>query len=70
MTQSKEILTTKEVAEYLKIHPLTVMKHAREGRIPAFRIGTDWRFHKKHIERWIKEKSAQQFKAKERKELV
>ncbi len=52
----KEILTTKEVAEYLHIHPFTVHKLAREGKIPAFKIGTDWRFHKNYIDRWIKEK--------------
>lgn len=58
MSKSKEILTAKEVAEYLNIHPLTVHKYAREGKIPAFKLGMDWRFHKKFIERWIKEKSA------------
>jgi len=56
MLREKEILTTKEVADYLNIHPLTVHKYAREGKIPAFKIGTDWRFHKKYIERWIREK--------------
>ena len=56
MSKDKEILTTKEVAEYLKIHPLTVHRYAREGKIPAFKIGTDWRFHKKYLEKWIKEK--------------
>ncbi len=56
MPKNKEILTAKEIAEYLGIHPLTVHKYAREGKIPAFKIGTDWRFHKKHIEKWIKEK--------------
>ncbi len=58
MSKYKEILTAKEVAEYLNIHPLTVHKYAREGKIPAFKLGMDWRFHKKFIERWIKEKSA------------
>ncbi len=58
MSKLKEILTAKEVAEYLNIHPLTVHKYAREGKIPAFKLGMDWRFHKKFIERWIKEKSA------------
>lgn len=53
---SKEIMTTKEVAEYLSIHPLTVHKYAREGKIPAFKIGTDWRFHKKSLEKWIHQK--------------
>ena len=53
---NKEILTVKDVAEYLNIHPLTVQKYARAGKIPAFKIGTDWRFHKEYIEKWIKEK--------------
>jgi excisionase family DNA binding protein len=56
MDQEKEIMTAKEVAAYLNIHPLTVHKYAREGKIPAFKIGADWRFHKKYIESWIKQK--------------
>ena len=70
MTKDKEIMTAKEVAEYLSIHPLTVHKYAREGKIPAFKIGTDWRFHKKHIERWIKEKSASGMYARAHKSPV
>ncbi|MBM3250062.1 MAG: helix-turn-helix domain-containing protein [Candidatus Omnitrophica bacterium] len=70
MTKNKEIMTAKEVAEYLNIHPLTVHKYAREGKIPAFKIGTDWRFHKKYIERWIREKSTYSPKGKENKTLV
>jgi len=54
--KEKEIMTAKDVADYLNLHPLTVHRYAREGKIPAFKIGTDWRFHKKYIERWIKEK--------------
>jgi len=57
MSRSSEILTAKQVADYLHIHPLTVHRYAREGKIPAFKIGTDWRFHKKYIERWIKQKT-------------
>jgi excisionase family DNA binding protein len=70
MAKDKEIMTAKEVAEYLSIHPLTVHKYAREGKIPAFKIGTDWRFHKKHIERWIKEKSASGMYARAHKDSV
>ena len=70
MLKEKEIMTSKEVAEYLNIHPLTVHKYAREGKIPAFKIGTDWRFHKKHIERWIREKSVYSFTGKERRKSV
>jgi len=56
MVTDKEILTAKEVAQYLSIHPLTVHKYARAGKIPAFKIGTDWRFHKKYLEKWIRQK--------------
>ncbi|MFH0826962.1 MAG: helix-turn-helix domain-containing protein [Candidatus Omnitrophota bacterium] len=70
MAKDKEIMTAKEVAEYLNIHPLTVHRYAREGRIPAFKIGTDWRFHKKYIERWIREKSVYNSENKERRKSV
>ena len=70
MSKDKEILTAKEVAEYLNIHPLTVHRYAREGRIPAFKIGTDWGFHKKYIERWIREKSVYNAQGKERRKSV
>ena len=48
-----EIMTTKEVAEYLKVHEVTVCKHAGLGAIPAKRIGRVWRFDKEIIDRWI-----------------
>ena len=54
---SKEVMTAKEVAQYLSIHLLTVHKYAREGKIPAFKIGTDWRFHKKSLKTWIHQKT-------------
>lgn len=65
--REKEIMTAKEVADYLNLHPLTVHRYAREGKIPAFKIGTDWRFHKKYIERWIKEKLNYNLQGRERR---
>jgi excisionase family DNA binding protein len=56
MVIAKEIMTAKEVAQYLSLHPLTVHKYARAGKIPAFKIGTDWRFHRKYLEKWIHQK--------------
>lgn len=50
-----EIMTTKEVADYLRIHPSSVYKRLKEGKLPAFRIGTDWRFKRSSIELWMKE---------------
>jgi excisionase family DNA binding protein len=48
-----EIMTTKEVAEYLKIHKITVCKYAATGKIPAFRVGRVWRFNRESIEKWV-----------------
>ncbi len=67
MSKTKEIMDTKEVSEFLKLHPFTVNKMAREGKIPAFKIGVDWRFHRRHIERWINEKIAYNQAGKERR---
>jgi excisionase family DNA binding protein len=45
----EEILTTREVADLLKLHPKTVNKLARCGRVPAYRIGRQWRFRKSEV---------------------
>ncbi|MBL7178442.1 MAG: helix-turn-helix domain-containing protein, partial [Desulfobacteraceae bacterium] len=44
-----EIMTTKEVAKYLKLHQITICKYAKEGKVPAIRIGRVWRFDKEII---------------------
>jgi len=46
-------MTTREIAKYLKLHEITVLKHVSEGKIPAFRIGKVWRFDKEVIDKWI-----------------
>ncbi|HBG60564.1 MAG: hypothetical protein A2243_04675 [Omnitrophica WOR_2 bacterium RIFOXYA2_FULL_38_17] len=51
----KNVMNIKQVAEYLGVHVSTVYKYAQEGTIPAFKIGSDWRFTKKHIDKWIDE---------------
>jgi excisionase family DNA binding protein len=57
MAIDHEILTVKEVSELLKIHEGTVYKMANEGRIPAFKIGSEWRFRKDQIVHWIAEQT-------------
>ena len=48
-----EIMTTKEITEYLRLHQITNCKYAAEGEIPAIRIGKVWRFNKEAIDKWI-----------------
>ena len=50
-----EIMTTKELAGYLRLHQITICKFAAEGKIPALRVGRVWRFDKEAIDKWISE---------------
>ena len=45
-----KILTTKELAEYLKLTEVTIYKYANEGKIPGYKIGSRWRFDKDKID--------------------
>ena len=49
------VLTLEEVAEFLHVHPSTVYRLLKNRRIPAFKIGSDWRFNQESIQSWIKE---------------
>jgi len=53
-----QIMTTRELAKYLKLHEITICKYAADGRIPAIRIGRVWRFDKEAIDKWIGEGTA------------
>jgi excisionase family DNA binding protein len=57
MTIVHEILTVKELGDLMKIHQSTVYRLTKEGRIPAFRIGSEWRFRKDQIMHWIAEQT-------------
>jgi excisionase family DNA binding protein len=48
-----EIMTTRETAQYWKLHEITVCKYAAQGKIPAIRIGRVWRFEREAIDKWI-----------------
>jgi excisionase family DNA binding protein len=52
-----EILTVKEVCGILQIDKSTVYKLIKEGRLPAFRIGTDWRVQKAGTMPWLAEQT-------------
>ena len=42
-----------QVAEYLHLHPLTVHRLARNGDIPAIKIGRQWRVKHDLLDRWL-----------------
>ena len=48
-----EIMTLEEVAAYLKLKPQTIYTWAQEKKIPAAKLGKEWRFKRSIIDRWI-----------------
>ncbi|MDH5173694.1 MAG: helix-turn-helix domain-containing protein [Elusimicrobiota bacterium] len=52
-----KLMTIKEVADYLRLSKVTVYKMTRQGKIPALKIGKQWRYNKSEIDSWVKQKS-------------
>jgi excisionase family DNA binding protein len=50
----EKVLDTEEAAALLQIHPKTLQKMAREGTVPAFRIGDLWRFRASALDEWLR----------------
>jgi excisionase family DNA binding protein len=48
------LMTLDEVAEFLQVHSSTVYRLLKLKRIPAFKLGSDWRFNQESVERWLK----------------
>ena len=48
-----QIMTLREVAQYLGLHVMTVYKLTREGRVPAAKIGGQWRFKRDVLDDWL-----------------
>ena len=46
--------TVEEIAKALKLHPYTVRRLSREGKVPAFKFGGQWRFKMDQVEKWFK----------------
>ncbi len=50
---NKELLTTKDLAEYLRINENQIYRLIKEGRIPATRVTGKWLFPKMLIDEWV-----------------
>lgn len=55
--QNPNIMTIKQVSEYLKVSPRTIYKLVKTRGIPTFKIMNMWRFEQSKIDQWIKEKT-------------
>ena len=48
----ESLLDSEEAGRFLRIHPVTVKRLARSGRLPGFRIGNRWRFRFSDLDDW------------------
>jgi excisionase family DNA binding protein len=51
------LLSTEEVARYLKVDKFTIYRLVTQKKIPAFKVGNQWRFKKKMIDAWLMKNS-------------
>ena len=61
LSMADQILTVKQVAEYLQVNERTVYRMANAKKLPAFKVGVAWRFKQSEIEKWIKDQHNQPF---------
>jgi excisionase family DNA binding protein len=57
-----KIMTLEEVAEYLRLKPQTIYTWAQEKKIPAVKLGKEWRFKKSVIDKWFANHMDERFK--------
>ncbi len=48
------VLTLKEVAQRLKLHPNTLRRYAKEGKLPAMKFGRVWRIEEKDLKDFMR----------------
>ena len=53
---SARVMTLNELADFLRVHPSTIYRLLKRGGLPAFRVGSDWRFNSESIDRWLIER--------------
>jgi excisionase family DNA binding protein len=52
LSDNRPVLTARDLSNYLKVHPSTVYRLLKSGQLPAFRVGSDWRFNREQIDHW------------------
>jgi excisionase family DNA binding protein len=47
------VLTLEETAAYLRVHSSTIYRMLKRQQLPAFKVGSDWRFNVESLDRWL-----------------
>jgi len=69
MENNDIIMTLEEVADYLRVKPQTIYTWAQEKKIPAAKLGKEWRFRKSMIDKWFNDRIDDKFKEMDQNSL-
>lgn len=58
--RQNELLTVKEVAQYLRVGQVTIWRWCQQGQIPALRVGRNWRIHRDDLFNLLKSRNLPQ----------
>jgi excisionase family DNA binding protein len=59
MVELRDVMTPKQVAEYLQLHPMTIYRYINQGKLVAAKIGGRYRIKKEHVEELLDETSVE-----------
>ena len=54
MRNYEEILTLEEVSQLLRVSKESLYQNVRKGKVPAQKVGHQWRFVRSQIMKWLK----------------
>ncbi len=54
--REKSYLRIQEVAKRFRVNTTTVYRLVKRGRLPAFKVGNQWRFSEERLQQWIADK--------------
>jgi len=57
MAQLRDLMTPKQVADYLQFHVMTIYRYINQGKIPAVKIGAQYRIRREAVEQFLSESS-------------
>ena len=55
MVELRDVMTPKQVAEYLQMHPVTIYRYIGQGKLPAAKVGGRYRIKREAVEELLAE---------------
>ncbi|HEX3679698.1 MAG TPA: helix-turn-helix domain-containing protein [Galbitalea sp.] len=64
MVESREVMNLRQASQYLGVSPDTLYRYICDGVVPAFKLGSRWKFRKSVLDRWMERKMRQSHASK------